>query len=203
MGKEITLRQTGGSIAATLPKDMTDRLHVSAGGEVFAVETEQGILLTPFDPTFEKAVAAYERTASEYRDILRELAKQRPWTSPSGSAGPCWNSCTEPRSVLTEDGTESAVQACSTLRWPGFVAANVCVLLHGLEIDVEEPEAVDAVLRVADGRLDRDRLAAWMRSSVRRYERSLDRPGTPYLSASSSAVAASVFSSRYLTMTGA
>lgn len=75
MVKKITLRQSGGSIAATLPKDMADRLHVSAGDEVFAVETDQGILLTPFDPTFEKAMTAYERTASKYRNALRELAK--------------------------------------------------------------------------------------------------------------------------------
>ena len=75
MVKKITLRQVGGSIGATLPKDMADRLHVRPGDEVFIVETEQGILLTPFDPTFERAMAAYERTASKYRNALRELAK--------------------------------------------------------------------------------------------------------------------------------
>lgn len=52
----------------------------------------------------------------------------------------------------------------------GLVAANVFLLLNGLEIDVDEPEAVDTVLRVADGRLDRDGLAAWVRSSVRQLE---------------------------------
>ncbi len=75
MVKKITLRQSGGSIGATLPKDMADRLHVKAGDEVFAVETEGGILLTPYDPTFDKAMVAYERTAAKYRNALRELAK--------------------------------------------------------------------------------------------------------------------------------
>jgi antitoxin MazE len=75
MVKKVTLRQVGGSIGATLPKDMADRLHVKAGDEVFVVETEEGILLTPYDPTFERAMAAYERTASKYRNALRELAK--------------------------------------------------------------------------------------------------------------------------------
>ena len=75
MVKKITLRQVGGSIGATLPKDMADRLHVRAGDEVFVVETEQGILLTPYDPAFARAMAAYERTASKYRNALRELAK--------------------------------------------------------------------------------------------------------------------------------
>lgn len=75
MVKKITLRQVGGSIGATLPKDMADRLHLGVGDEVFVVETDQGILLTPFDPAFDRAMAAYERTASKYRNALRELAK--------------------------------------------------------------------------------------------------------------------------------
>jgi antitoxin MazE len=75
MVRRITLRQVGGSIGATLPKDMADRLHVKPGDEIFAVETDNGILLTPYDPTFARAMAAYERTASKYRNALRELAK--------------------------------------------------------------------------------------------------------------------------------
>jgi antitoxin MazE len=75
MVRKITLRQVGGSIGATLPKDMADRLHVKPGDEIFAVETENGILLTPYDPTFDKAMVAYERTAAKYRNALRELAK--------------------------------------------------------------------------------------------------------------------------------
>lgn len=75
MVRKITLRQVGGSIGATLPKDMAERLHVKPGDEVFAVETDRGILITPFDPAFDKAMAAYDRTASKYRNALRELAK--------------------------------------------------------------------------------------------------------------------------------
>ena len=75
MVRKVTLRQMGGSVGATLPKDMADRLHVQAGDEVFVVETEQGVLLTPFDPDFQRAMKAYERTASRYRNALRELAK--------------------------------------------------------------------------------------------------------------------------------
>jgi antitoxin MazE len=75
MVRRITLRQVGGSIGATLPKDMADRLKIEAGDEVFVVETERGILITPYDPTFEQAMAAYKRTASKYRNALRELSK--------------------------------------------------------------------------------------------------------------------------------
>ncbi len=65
----------GGSVGATIPKDIADRLYVQAGDEIFVVETEDGLLLTPYDPQFQKAMAAYERTASKYRNALRELAK--------------------------------------------------------------------------------------------------------------------------------
>ena len=75
MVRKITLRRVGGSIGATLPKDMASRLHLEAGDEVFVVETEQGILLTPYDPTFERAMAAYRRTAGKYRNALRELSR--------------------------------------------------------------------------------------------------------------------------------
>ena len=47
MVKEVTLRKAGGSIAATLPKEMADRLHLEPGDRALVVETENGILLTP------------------------------------------------------------------------------------------------------------------------------------------------------------
>jgi len=65
----------GGSIGATLPKDLADRLHLEAGDEVFVIATDQGLLLTPYDPTFDKAMAVYRRGARKYRNALRELAK--------------------------------------------------------------------------------------------------------------------------------
>ena len=70
-----TLRQVGGSVGATLPKDMADRLHLAVGDSVLAIETEAGILLTPYDPTIEVALALAGRAAKRYRHALRELAK--------------------------------------------------------------------------------------------------------------------------------
>ena len=74
MVRQITLRRSGGSVSATLPKDMLDRLHLSAGDQVFAVETDRGVLLTPYDPTFDAAMEAYRTVAQKYRNALRELA---------------------------------------------------------------------------------------------------------------------------------
>lgn len=75
MVRKLTLRQVGGSIGATLPKDMAERLHLGVGDRVLAVETDQGILLTPFDPAVEAGLAIAAKAAKKYRNALRELAK--------------------------------------------------------------------------------------------------------------------------------
>lgn len=75
MTRGLKLRQAGGSIAATLPKDMADRLHLTAGDTVLAVETDRGILLTPYDPATEEALAIAAKVSGRYRNALRELAK--------------------------------------------------------------------------------------------------------------------------------
>ena len=75
MVRELTLRQVGGSIGATIPKDMAERLHLEAGDRVLAVETERGILLTPYDPDVEAGLAVAAKVAKKYRNALRELAK--------------------------------------------------------------------------------------------------------------------------------
>jgi putative addiction module antidote len=75
MVRELTLRQVGGSIGATIPKDMAERLHLEVGDRVRAIETDRGILLTPYDPDVEAGLAIAADAAKTYRNALRELAK--------------------------------------------------------------------------------------------------------------------------------
>jgi putative addiction module antidote len=75
VNKHVTLRRAGGSVSATLPKDMADRLRLEAGDRVLAVETDRGILLTPYDDDEERALKLAARAAKRYRHALRELAK--------------------------------------------------------------------------------------------------------------------------------
>ena len=75
MTKEVTLRRAGGSVSATLPKDMVDRLRLDAGDRVLVMETQGGILLTPYDPDVERALAVAATAAKKYRNALRELAR--------------------------------------------------------------------------------------------------------------------------------
>jgi antitoxin MazE len=74
MVREIVVRQMGGSVGATLPREMAERLKLEAGSRVLAIETEDGILLKPFNEDFARTMKAYEEVAKEYRNALRELA---------------------------------------------------------------------------------------------------------------------------------
>lgn len=75
MTKEVTLRQAGGSVSATLPRDMADRLRLEPGDRILAVETDRGILLTPYAEETQRALEIAARAAKKYRHALRELAK--------------------------------------------------------------------------------------------------------------------------------
>lgn len=75
MVRKQTLKKIGGSVATVLPKSMLEKFHLEAGDEVFVVETDRGLLVTPFDPDFEEAMELYAGIARRYRNALRELAK--------------------------------------------------------------------------------------------------------------------------------
>ena len=75
MHQEGTIRQIGDALGITIPKEVLERHHLSEGDRVYVVETEQGLLITPADPDFAKALDHAEETIRAYRDDLRELAK--------------------------------------------------------------------------------------------------------------------------------
>lgn len=75
MVRKVRLRRMGGSVGATLPKDLADRFHLEAGDEVMAVETAQGILLTPYDADVDEALSVAADAQKRFRGALRELAK--------------------------------------------------------------------------------------------------------------------------------
>ena len=75
MVRSVKLRRMGGSVGATLPKDMAERLRLAAGDDVLAIETANGILLTPYDPDVEEGLAIAVEAKKRYQGALRELAK--------------------------------------------------------------------------------------------------------------------------------
>jgi putative addiction module antidote len=75
MVKEVSVRQMGGSVGTTLPREMAERFQLEPGDRLFAIDTEEGILLTPYDPEFAAGFAAYRRGAKKYRNALAALAR--------------------------------------------------------------------------------------------------------------------------------
>lgn len=72
---ETTIRAIGNSAGTTIPKAMLERYRLAEGDRVHLVETEDGILITPFDPAFAEAMALYEEGAKQYRNAMRTLPK--------------------------------------------------------------------------------------------------------------------------------
>lgn len=75
MTKETKIRAIGNSAGTTIPKAMLERYRMAEGDRVHLVETDEGILITPFDPEFAEAMEIYEEGAKAYRNAMRELAK--------------------------------------------------------------------------------------------------------------------------------
>jgi putative addiction module antidote len=116
MARMITLRRVGGSVGTTLPKEMVDRLDLAPGDRVLAIETEQGILLTPYSGDLDAELRATRRAAKRYRAALRELAG-RVGPSLVGSGG--WRSMrpTSVRSVTMAGDTDCATRTPSRRLW--------------------------------------------------------------------------------------
>ena len=71
----LRLRAIGASIVAVLPKKMLARLKAKKGDTLYAIETPEGYLLTPYDPAIDKQLQAGEKLMKDYRDTFQALAK--------------------------------------------------------------------------------------------------------------------------------
>lgn len=78
MIKETVIRAIGNSSGVTIPKPMLDRSPIRQGDTVYALEVENGILLTAFDPTFGDVMDAYREGKHRYRNAMKDLADKRP-----------------------------------------------------------------------------------------------------------------------------
>ena len=72
---KLKLRKVGTSTGLLLPKEVLRRLNVEEGDNLFAVETPDGYLLTPYDPEVEEQVKQGLEFMAKYRDTFRALAK--------------------------------------------------------------------------------------------------------------------------------
>jgi putative addiction module antidote len=72
---KLKLRAVGTSTGVILPKQFLQRLKVRKNDELFAIETPEGYLLTPYDPEIEEQVKLGRELMKEHRETLRALAK--------------------------------------------------------------------------------------------------------------------------------
>ena len=72
---KTAIRRVGNSLGITLPKSIVESYHFNEGDELHLIETEDGVMLTPFDPKFAEWARAYENSNKRYRNTLRALAK--------------------------------------------------------------------------------------------------------------------------------
>ena len=72
---KLKLRAVGTSTGILLPKEMLVRLKLKKNDNLFAVETPEGYLLTPYDPEVERQLSKGREFMSKYRETFRTLAK--------------------------------------------------------------------------------------------------------------------------------
>lgn len=75
MATTLKLTKVGTSTGAIIPKEMLARLKVGKGDTLYAIETQEGYLLTPYDPAIEDQLAAGREFMKEYRETFKALAK--------------------------------------------------------------------------------------------------------------------------------
>ena len=73
---ELKLRRTGNSLSTSWPKEALARMNAKEGDTLYAVETPQGFLVTPFDPNFAKTMQNAEKVFRRYKNAYRELSKK-------------------------------------------------------------------------------------------------------------------------------
>lgn len=73
--QSLKLRKVGSSLGVILPKELLEQLHLKEGDQLFAEANREGLQLSPYDPAFDDALKAFDRTRRKYRNALHQLAK--------------------------------------------------------------------------------------------------------------------------------
>lgn len=71
---KLKVTTVGSSAGVVLPRELLAKLRVQKGDTLFALETPNGVELTPYDPDVERQIEIAEGVMREERDVLRRLA---------------------------------------------------------------------------------------------------------------------------------
>lgn len=75
MSKQVTVRQAGGSVSITIPKEIAERVGLQAGDSAIISGDAEEIKIRPYNPDFARIWKLYEEGVRKYQNALRELAK--------------------------------------------------------------------------------------------------------------------------------
>lgn len=71
----LKLTTVGSSTGAVFPKELLAQMNLTKGDKLYAIETPDGFLITPYDPTIEEQLEVGRDFMREYRDTFKVLAK--------------------------------------------------------------------------------------------------------------------------------
>jgi putative addiction module antidote len=71
----LKLTQVGNSTGLVLPKELLAKLGLAKGDKVFVTESQEGLVLSPYDPKMARALEIAEEGERKYRNALKELSK--------------------------------------------------------------------------------------------------------------------------------
>ena len=71
----LELTKVGTSTGTIIPKEMLARMKVQKGDTLFAIETREGYLITPYDPAIAEQLDAGREFMKDYRETFKALAK--------------------------------------------------------------------------------------------------------------------------------
>jgi len=75
MINSLKITTVGNSAGVVLPRELLERLRVGKGDVLYAIETENGLELSAYDPEFAEQMDAAVTIMRENRDVLRKLAE--------------------------------------------------------------------------------------------------------------------------------
>ncbi len=73
--RELKLTEIGNSLGVVLTKDLLAKLRVDKGDKLFAIETTNGVELSPYDPELANQLERAAKIMHEDRNVLRKLAE--------------------------------------------------------------------------------------------------------------------------------
>ncbi|WP_040914571.1 AbrB/MazE/SpoVT family DNA-binding domain-containing protein [Lentisphaera araneosa] len=75
MTTSLKLRKVGNSTGMVFPKEVLQRLRVENGDELFLIETQNGIELSPYDPDFGQEMDLADKIMKKRRNVLKKLGE--------------------------------------------------------------------------------------------------------------------------------